>query len=108
MVLPEGLLDNFGDDEPGDDADASAKHVVMVLGGDLLPELLVHGLMPGRLGAKDLAKADDEGVPLSIIAQKCGKADAFQEVHSVLLLVVHNSPNPSYLKRGLNLALSSL
>jgi len=81
LVLPKGLLDDFGNDKPGDDADASAKHVVVMLGGDLLPELLVHGLVTGRPGTKDFTEAFDEGVPLLATIHEGTGLDSFQEAH---------------------------
>jgi len=51
----------------------------VVLRGDLLPEILVHGLVPGRPWAKDFTKADDEGVPFLMGVQEMAKFKPFQK-----------------------------
>jgi len=88
LVLPEGLLDDFGDDQPGDDAEGSAEHIVVVLVLDFLEKRVTGGVLdwrrgtetnPGWPGAQDLAKALNKGVPLLVAIEEGGEPDSFEK-----------------------------
>jgi hypothetical protein len=62
--------------KPGQDPQGPAQHVVMMIPLQVAEELVV-GLMPGWPGAKDFAKAFDEGMPFLIAVQEDAESDSF-------------------------------
>ena len=64
LSLEEGLLDYFGDDDPGDDAHGTAKEVIMIFLCNCQLRITNWQLVAGWSGAEDFADADDKGVEL--------------------------------------------
>jgi hypothetical protein len=86
IELEKYLLDDGGDDKPGEDAEGTAEDVIVKLVDDVILTLALSHQGRGepharRPGTKDFTKPDDKGMPLLISAQKGGKSDALQKCH---------------------------